>query len=150
MEIKFVEVRTPHTYYEIYINGVKCAMCDATKSEILTGEPVNFAALLESRAELINAGLSSLAFDASFRQDAGLPPKRWKIIDRETTNPDYDRDGGDYTFYRIFQPCAGGYQVVYCTSSDLEFDQTTGIFGKGAYEDPQVIGELPEGAFPIW
>lgn len=150
MNIQFVEVRTPHVYHHIYINGVKCATCDANKRGILTGEPTNYSALLEAKDQLITAGLSSLAFDASFRQDAGLPPRAWKVIDRVTTNPDYDRDGGDYTFYRIFQPCAGGYQVVYCTSSDLEFDQTTGIFGKGAYEDPQVIGELPEGAFPIW
>ena len=144
-------MRTPHTYYKIYINGVGVATCDANKRGILTGEPTNYSALLEAKDQLITAGLSSLAFeDENFRQDAGLPPRAFKIIDRVTTNPDYDRDGGDYTFYRIFQPCAGGYQVVYCTSSDLEFDQTTGIFGKGAYEDPQVIGELPEGAFPIW
>lgn len=152
MNIQFVEVHTPHVYYKIYINGVGVATCDANKREFLTGEPTNFAAIIEAKDQLISAGLSSLAFDASFRQDAGLPPRKWKIIDRYTTNADYDRDGGDYTMYRTFYPCDGGYQVVYGTSSDLPFNQATGCFGDEWYDesDLQVVETLPEGAFPIW
>jgi hypothetical protein len=151
MNIQFVEVRTPHVYHHIYINGVEIATCCANKRTILTGEPTNFPALLEAKDQLIKAGLSSLALtDSAFRQSAGLPFLAFKVIDRVTTNPDYDRDGGDYTMYRIFQPCDGGYQVVYGTSSCLEFDQATGRFGMDTYEDPEVVTELPEGAFPIW
>lgn len=154
MKIEFVEVRTPHTYYKIYVNGVSVAMCDANKRGFLTGEPTNFAALLESKSELINAGLSRLAFEDDFREDAGLPPRAWKIIDRVTTNPDMDQDGGDYSFFRTFHPCDGGYQVVYGTSSDLPFNQATGCFGDGNedwdQDDLQVVTELPEDAFPIW
>lgn len=152
MKIEFVEVRTPHVYYKIYINGVGVAMCCGSKRWILTGEPTNYPALLEAKDQLINAGLSRLAFDGDFRKDAGLPPTAWKIIDRVTTNPDMARDGGDYTFLRTFYPCDGGYQIVYGTSSTLPFNQATGCFGDEDWDqdDLQVVTELPEGAFPIW
>lgn len=155
MKIEFVEVRTPHVYHHIYINGERIGTCDANKRGFLTGEPTNFAALLEGKYKLISAGLSSLAFkDAYFREDAGLPPRAWKIIDRVTTNPDMDQDGGDYSFFRTFHPCDGGYQVVYGTSSHLPFNQATGCFGDGNedwdQDDLQVVETLPEGAFPIW
>lgn len=153
MKIQLVEVHTPHVYHEIYINGVRVAMCDASKRCILTGEPTNYPALLEVKEGLINAGLSRLAFEEpDFRKSAGLPPRAWKVIDRVTTNPDYDRDGGDYTMYRTFYPCDGGYQVVFGTSSILPFNQATGSFNDEWYDqdDLQVVTELPEGAFPIW
>ena len=153
MKIEFVEVRTPHVYHHIYINGEKVGVCCENKRGFLTGEHTNFAALLEGKSELISAGLSRLAFeDEYFREDAGLPPRAWKIIDRVTTNPDMDQDGGDYTFYRIFHPCDGGYQVVHGTSSTLPFNQATGCFDDEDWDesDLEVVTELPEDAFPIW
>jgi hypothetical protein len=106
-------------------------------------ENVNYSALLE-----IGAYISSKQ-----RQKLNLPPKYFRVWDRSCEKVELSSNGGDYSFWRNYYPCENGYELHYCTSSDISYCSICGNWhyeGDCRNEKHQIVKVLPENAYPIW
>lgn len=88
--------------------------------------------------------------EPSERAALGLPPRYWRAMDRESTNWNRSRNGGDYSFWRNFHPTPEGYEVSYRSSTDLDYCPSCGQFHEQCGAALEMVDQLPEGAYPVY